>query len=84
MITRFNVPELYKCTRHLVEVANNKKLPDLIIYNANILSTYTDRILNNKPVHLYNRGNHSRDYTYIDDVVDALIKLITKKPKNTF
>ena len=48
MITRFDVPELYRCTRNLVKVANGKKQPDLVIYNARILSTYTDRILKNK------------------------------------
>ncbi len=50
MLTRFSVPELYKCTKKLVKVANANTEPDLIIYNANILSTYTDRILRNKEI----------------------------------
>ena len=31
---------------------------------------------------MYNKGNHIRDYTYIEDVVSALMKLINKKPKS--
>ena len=50
MLTRFSVPELYKCTKKLVKVANANTEPDLIIYNTNILSTYTDRIIKNKEI----------------------------------
>ena len=47
MINRFSVPDLHKVTIKLTEVANNKKMPDLIISNANILSTYTEKINTN-------------------------------------
>ena len=50
MITRFSVPDLHKCTINLSQVASNKKEPDLVLYNANILSTYSERILNNKEI----------------------------------
>ena len=50
MITRFDVPNLYKCTKKLVNVANAKIKPDLIINNARVLSTYTERILDNKEI----------------------------------
>ena len=50
MINRFSVPNLYECTIHLSKVASNKIEPDLILNNARILSTYTDRILLNKEV----------------------------------
>jgi len=46
------------------------------------LFTFTNLILRKKTVKLFNRGNHIRDYTYIDDVVNAVIKLIYKKPTN--
>ena len=35
-------------------------------------------IKNNKPIEIYNYGNHYRSFTYIDDVVLNLIKLINK------
>ncbi|PPR47126.1 MAG: Adenine deaminase [Alphaproteobacteria bacterium MarineAlpha5_Bin9] len=50
MITRFSVPPLYNCTIHLSKVASNKIPPDKVIKNARILSTYTDRILQNKEI----------------------------------
>ena len=50
MINRFSVPDLHKVTIKLTEVANNKKIPDLIINNANILSTYTEKINSNKEI----------------------------------
>ena len=54
MITRFNVPHLYKLNKKLVSVASGKIMPDLVIYNGNILSTYTDRILKKKEIWIYN------------------------------
>ena len=48
MISRFSVTPLHECTIHLSKVASNKIEPDLILNNARILSTYTDRILLNK------------------------------------
>ena len=48
MINRFTVPNLYDCTKHLSNVASRKIQPELILKNAHILSTYTNRILKNK------------------------------------
>ena len=53
MITRFDVPNLYKVNRDLVKVANGKLIPHLVIYNCKILSTYTDRILKNKEIWIF-------------------------------
>ena len=50
MLTRFSVPSLYECSIHLTKVASYKIQPDLVIYNSKILSTYTDRILDNKEI----------------------------------
>ena len=50
MITRFSVPNLYDCSIHLAKVASHKIQPELVIFNSKILSTYTDRILDNKEV----------------------------------
>jgi UDP-glucuronate 4-epimerase len=35
----------------------------------------------NKKIDLYNFGNHTRDFTYIDDVVEIVFKLMKKIPK---
>ena len=50
MINRFTVPNLHECTIHLTNVVNGKIIPDLILTNAKILSTYTDTILDNKEI----------------------------------
>ena len=50
MITRLSVPKLYDCTKVLAKTASNILPPDLVLFNARILSTYTDRILENKEI----------------------------------
>ena len=50
MVNRFSVPNLYDCTKHLANVASRKIQPELILKNAHILSTYTNRILENKEI----------------------------------
>jgi UDP-glucuronate 4-epimerase len=37
---------------------------------------FTDAILNNRPIKIFNHGKMSRDFTYIDDIVDGIIKVI--------
>lgn len=37
---------------------------------------FTDAILNNRAIQIYNHGNMSRDFTYIDDIIDGCIKVI--------
>ena len=43
---------------------------------------FTSKILSQKKIDIYNRGKMFRDYTYIDDIVDGLFKLIQKIPSN--
>ncbi|MFC5652886.1 NAD-dependent epimerase [Paenibacillus solisilvae] len=47
--------------------------PDMAYY------LFTKAILNNEPIKVYNHGNMKRDFTYIDDIVDGIRKLIGKK-----
>ena len=35
---------------------------------------FTKSILEGKPIDVYNYGNHSRDFTYIDDIVEGVIR----------
>jgi len=54
VINRFSVPSLSNCTKNLANVASGKNIPDLILSNARILSTYTDRILEKKEIWITN------------------------------
>ena len=54
MINRFSVPLLSDCTKQLTNVASGKNIPDLVLSNARILSTYTDRILEDKEIWISN------------------------------
>ncbi|MGD9859306.1 MAG: NAD-dependent epimerase [Marinobacterium sp.] len=35
---------------------------------------FTSRILAGEPIKVFNNGNHSRDFTYIDDIVEGVIR----------
>ncbi|QED36510.1 NAD-dependent epimerase [Antarcticibacterium arcticum] len=39
---------------------------------------FTDAILNKKPIKVFNNGNLERDFTYIDDIVEGVFKIIHK------
>lgn len=38
-------------------------------------------IMEGKPIELYNYGKMKRDFTYIDDIVEAMVRLINKPPE---
>ena len=42
---------------------------------------FTKKILDGKKIDIYNNGKMYRDYTYIDDIVDGIYKLLNKTPK---
>ena len=42
---------------------------------------FADAIINNKPIKIFNNGNLSRDFTYVDDIVAGLLKVIEKVPQ---
>ena len=41
---------------------------------------FTDAILNYRPIKIFNNGNMLRDFTYIDDIVDGVIRVINHPP----
>ena len=41
---------------------------------------FTKNILSGKKIDIYNKGKMYRDYTYIDDIVDGIYKLLNKVP----
>ena len=48
--------------------------PDMALFK------FVKCIINNKSIKLFNNGNHYRDFTYIDDVVNNIFLLISKAP----
>ena len=48
--------------------------PDMALYK------FTDLIIKNKPIKVFNYGNMIRDFTYIDDVIESVYRLITRLP----
>lgn len=45
---------------------------------------FTDAILNDKPIKVYNNGNLSRDFTYIDDIIEGVVAtVITDRSEKT-
>jgi UDP-glucuronate 4-epimerase len=38
------------------------------------LFLFTKSILEDKPITVFNHGNHTRDFTYIDDIVEGVIR----------
>ena len=46
-----------------------------------ILSVFSTRLLNNNDIEIYEDGNQSRDFVYIDDVVDATTLALEKNDK---
>ena len=49
--------------------------PDMALF------LFVKNILKNKPINVYNFGKHSRDFTYIDDIVRGIVKTLNKNPK---
>ncbi|MEY2703766.1 MAG: hypothetical protein RLY43_2405 [Bacteroidota bacterium] len=45
---------------------------------------FTEAILNRQPIKIFNNGKMSRDFTYIDDVIDAVVKLIEMPPPKKY
>ncbi len=43
---------------------------------------FTDAILHNRPIKVFNNGDMLRDFTYIDDIVEGIVRLIDTPPAN--
>lgn len=42
---------------------------------------FTDAIVNDRPINVFNHGNMERDFTYIDDIVEGVVRIIEKSTK---
>jgi UDP-glucuronate 4-epimerase len=53
--------------------------PDMALFK------FTKNILENKPIEIFNYGKHTRDFTYIDDIIEGIEKcLLHNKSKINF
>ncbi|HAX99441.1 MAG TPA: capsular biosynthesis protein CpsI [Candidatus Atribacteria bacterium] len=48
--------------------------PDMALF------LFTRAILENRPIDIYNFGNMERDFTYIDDIIESVIRVMKKIP----
>lgn len=49
--------------------------PDMALF------LFTDAILKGKPIDVFNRGQMERDFTYIDDIVEGVVRVIDAPPR---
>jgi len=42
------------------------------------LQKFAQAIIKGKPIQLFNYGNHRRDFTYIDDIVEGVLRILDK------
>ena len=45
---------------------------------------FTRQILANKPIDLFNYGNHQRDFTYIDDIIEGIMCVVDTPPTENY
>jgi UDP-glucuronate 4-epimerase len=45
---------------------------------------FTRQILANKPIDLFNYGNHQRDFTYIDDIIKGVMCVVDTPPTENY
>lgn len=43
--------------------------------------SFTNKLINNETIKIFNYGNCKRDFTYIDDIVEGIIRVMQKAPK---
>jgi UDP-glucuronate 4-epimerase len=48
--------------------------PDMALFQ------FTRHILAGQPIDVFNYGNHRRDFTYIDDIVEGIVRVLDKIP----
>ncbi len=51
--------------------------PDMALF------IFTKAIIENKEIQIFNNGKMIRDFTYIDDIVESVYRLISKPPKSS-
>lgn len=52
--------------------------PDMAYYS------FTNKLLNNEKIKIFNYGKCQRDFTYIDDIIEGIVRIIDKGPINKY
>lgn len=52
--------------------------PDMALFK------FTKAILNGEPIEVYNNGEMMRDFTYVDDIVESITRLLDRAPEPNF
>ena len=52
--------------------------PDMALYK------FAKAIVNQRPIQIYNNGLHKRDFTYVDDIVDGVLRSLEDRPNNNY
>lgn len=55
-----------------------KGRPDMAYFS------FTNRLLNNKKIKIFNFGKCERDFTYVDDIVEGIIRVMDQGPKEDY
>ena len=48
--------------------------PDMAMY------LFTKNLIEGKPIEVFNQGQHYRDFTYIDDIIESMVRILPKIP----
>lgn len=76
----YSYAELYKIPMtglRFFTVYGPKGRPDMAYFS------FADKLANGETIDIYNFGNCKRDFTYIDDVVESIIKVCTQNIRKT-
>jgi UDP-glucuronate 4-epimerase len=49
--------------------------PDMALF------LFTRAILDGRPIEVFNQGHHKRDFTYIDDIVEGVLRVLDRIPE---
>ena len=93
---KINQESIYAATKMCDEIIANSfaKLYDMAITAIRPFTVYgpfgrpdmayfdfTNKLLNNEPITLYDNGNLKRDYTYITDAINGIYQIVINKPE---
>ncbi|MCR4632967.1 MAG: GDP-mannose 4,6-dehydratase [Erysipelotrichaceae bacterium] len=46
--------------------------------------SFTKKLLNNEKIRIFNYGKCERDFTYVDDIVEGIVRILDKGPKQDY
>ena len=52
-----------------------------MLSQAAIQSSFTNKLVNGETIKIFNYGNCKRDFTYVDDIVEGVVRVMAKAPE---